>query len=137
LRTVRFLTTAAATLLVVPAAVSARVTYFHTPSKKVYCAYVSSPTRDLRCDTKYRIAPLGTYRCHDGDWGQAIDMSPRSKAHGVCAGDTIIGTHGSTIPYGTTRHFGPFKCTSRTSGLTCTNAVGHGWLLSDTHQRKF
>ena len=128
---------AAIAALALPAVSSARLSIFHTPSKKVYCAFFSGSSVILRCDTKYRIAPLGSFRCREGDWGNSINMSARSKAHGLCAGDTVIGSRGPALAYGTTKHYGPFTCTSRTSGLTCSNRVGHGWFLSDTKQRKF
>ena len=35
-----------------------------------------------------------------------------------------------TLAYGKTWHFKAFTCTSRFTGLTCTNRAGHGLFLS-------
>ena len=113
----------------------AKTTFFHTPSKQIYCVYHTSPTL-LRCDTAYQTRFSGTKDCREGDYGQAFGMSPRGRARPLCVSDsTHVGRR--VLHYGTTRTFGPFVCTSRRAGLTCANKRNHGWFLSRGKQKLF
>ena len=129
---------AAAALAALAATPAASATYkpFHTPSHKVRCAYFKdSRSTSLRCDANYRIKPIGQRRCTEGDFGASVAMSATGRAHGICVSDAI--DTGFTAHYGRTYHLGPFTCTSRTSGLRCRNAKGHGWFLSTARQELF
>jgi hypothetical protein len=92
-----------------------------------------SPSGNIRCVGE---TGGGQYylRCNisDYDWsysegcnGRAFRMTGYSDVSCVSAGIRS----GSTLRYGRSWYFGPFKCTSRTSGITCTNGAGHGWML--------
>ena len=109
---------------------------FRTPSSKIGCYYSTGPTF-LRCDTAYPTSFTNKKHGREGDYGQAFGMTRRGKANAICAGDTALAPDSAAIPYGTSRRFGPYKCTSRQSGLTCTNAAHHGWTLSRQRQKLF
>ena len=125
----------AACAVVLPAS-AAGTASFRTPSGLIYCAYASGPTF-LRCDTLYRTRFSGRKRCRVGDYGQAFGMTPRGRARALCASDSTYNPRARVIRYGTVRRFGPYKCRSRRSGLTCKNERGHGWKLSRRHQKLF
>ena len=70
------------------------------------------------------------------DWGQGLIVGKSGKGHLVCAGDTALSNGGPTLAYGKSRTVGRFKCTSKTSGMTCKNTDnGHGYVLSKQKYR--
>jgi hypothetical protein len=101
---------------------------FRTPSGNIGCAYSDD---SLRCDIRGGIPhpPPRPKNC-DLDWGGGYSVGARGPASVMCAGDTAIEPHSTTIPYGTTWHRGAFRCSSQVAGLRCTNATGHGFFLS-------
>jgi hypothetical protein len=101
---------------------------FRTPSGNIGCVYDATW---LRCDIRSGIlhAPPKPKNC-DLDWGGGYTIGAKGHAQVMCAGDTAIDPHSRPIPYGTTWHAGPFRCSSNLDGLRCTNASGHGFFLS-------
>ena len=71
------------------------------------------------------------------DWGFSLNMGRTSRARTTCAGDTALDPRARVLRYGSTWRQGPFSCTSRTAGLTCRNAAGHGWFMSRQRWRRF
>jgi hypothetical protein len=129
------LATFALALLAAQPAAAGSSTFFHTPSKGIYCVYHTGPAF-LRCDTSYPTRFSGKKTCRHGDFGQAFGMSPRGRARALCVSDS---THAGrrVLRYGTTRRFGPYHCTSMRDGLTCSNDRQHGWFLSREKQKLF
>jgi hypothetical protein len=111
-------------------------TDFRTPSGLIYCGYTTGPTF-LRCDTRYQTRFSGTRECEHGDFGQGFGMTRTGRGRALCISDSVYDRNAKVLRYGTTRSFGPFKCTSRRSGLTCRNPRGHGWILSRQTQKLF
>ena len=108
---------------------------FSTPSTNISCVYFA-PT--LRCDIRNGLSPKAPRPagCPSyTDWGQGLTLGPKSAGI-VCAGDTALGAT-NVLAYGTTWHRGSITCTSRTTGLTCRNARGHGFFLSRESWRRF
>lgn len=112
------------------------ITSFRTPSGLIYCAYITGP-KFLRCDTHYRTRFSGTKQCREGDYGEAFGMTPHGLAKPLCISDSVFNETARILRYGRTRHYGPFKCTSRRTGLACTNRHHHGWTLSREVQQVF
>ena len=109
---------------------------FQTPSGNIKCEGGRvSGTYFLRCDVYSHTwkAPKQKKPCDAGDYGSTVDMGRRTRVHWPCVGDAT--DPGPKLKYGRTWRFGPFRCTSRTSGLTCRNAAGHGWRLAKTTYR--
>jgi hypothetical protein len=100
---------------------------FRLPSGNVYCAYEHS---DLRCVIRTGLKPKPP-TCDDG-----YVMRQTGAARPFCA-DSIYDPNVPALSYGTTRQFGVFRCSSRTSGLRCTNASGQGFFLSKEHSYTF
>ena len=123
----RTLATALAVLATLAAASPAAATtrHFRTPSHNIVCLYSSKggPGPWLRCD----VLSLN-------DTGFRLDRRHRGRRIHVT--DTVNDTRAPVIPYGTSRRFGPFRCTSRRAGLTCRSRTsGHGFFLSRARQR--
>ena len=138
---------AAALLCVVLAfastAAAAGFVVFQTPSKNIGCAYLPAISRGdvptLRCEIRSGLKPLPhhAHRCSEGIFGQAVTMTRRGRGQAICISDTIRNPSARVLGYGHSIHVGGFMCTSRRTGLRCTNAAGHGWFLSRQHSFLF
>jgi hypothetical protein len=119
----------------------AELEFFQLPSGNIGCMYDPVPPNpaSLRCDIRSGLKPkLSRPPSCDLEWGDAVSLSPKGQTNLVCHGDTVIGNPGTTVlRYGTKWTRGPFTCTSRTTGLTCKNTVGHGFFLSVQSWRQF
>jgi hypothetical protein len=113
------------------------IRFFQTPSKRIHCAYVAPPA-SLRCDIDggLRPRPPRPARC-ELDWAQGIWIGKKGRAHVVCAGDTAADPSARVVGYGQTWRRNGFTCRVRRVGLTCRNAVGHGFFLSAESWRRF
>jgi hypothetical protein len=112
-----------------------------TPTRNISCFYVPiKPTArgNLLCDIKrssYSRAQQNGCQARTGlDW-HGFELSNRGKAQPVCTGGVLydIGRDTPTftvLAYGHTWRSHGFTCTSRSTGLTCTNGHGHGLFLS-------
>jgi hypothetical protein len=112
---------------------------FATPSGHIGCMYQHAKGEKayLRCDVDDVAHPVKRPASCELDYGSAFGLSASGKAQRLCVGDTVRDPKAKVIKYGTTRRFGPFTCTSKTTGLRCTNRAGHGFALSRERQRLF
>lgn len=111
-----------------PAAAIPRNVDFQMPSKKIVCSYHSGAADEnegprIRCDLFFL-----------NDRAVLLEDSGRAKLIKVT--DTVAAGESQTLRYGTSKKFGKFTCTSRTSGLTCTKG-SHGFEVSRQEQRVF
>jgi hypothetical protein len=121
-----------------PAATDAST--FRTPSGNIGCLYTpasGSSSVGLRCDLLSVAHPPRRPRSCRLSYGRAFTLSGTGRARRACVGDTVLDPGARAIPYGTTRRFGPFTCTSRESGLTCRSRYHHGFTLAKARQRLF
>lgn len=105
---------------------------FRSPSGKIGCGADNFDGRfGLRCDVQSPTfrKPARPRGCVDLEWGDSLSMSARGRPVWTCHGDTTLGA-GRVLRYGRTWSWGPFRCTMRTSGITCRNNGGHGFMLS-------
>lgn len=108
-------------------AVPATLVHFKTPSGNIGC--IGNTTR-LRCDiVRTSVKPTPKPLTCDFDWGNAFQLLPRFAAHRLCVSDSALGAR-RILGYGKSLRIGPFLCTSRRSGLTCTSRTRHGFFLS-------
>ena len=137
----RFIVVSLALALFTGAAAAARLPGVKTPSRNIGCFYVPQrPTShgNLLCNIKQAsythalqarcIAPPTGL-----DW-HGFTLSDTKRGEVLCAGGLMYDGRDTptfvTLAYGKTwRHRG-FTCTSRVTGLTCTNVRGHGLFLS-------
>ncbi len=109
---------------------------FKSPSNNIHCQYFDG---ELRCDIAQISSPLPPKpRDCELDWGQAFAVAADSRiGQRLCHGDTAADPSLPTLPYGSTWRRDGFTCTSEQSGVTCANALGHGFSLSRNVQRLF
>jgi hypothetical protein len=140
LTTVTAAAAAAALALAAPGAgATAGLDPFMTPSKHIACMYqhVRGMKAELRCDVDQVAHPVRRPGSCELDYGSAFGLGAAGRAHRLCVGDTVRDPKAKILKYGTTRRYGPFTCTSKTTGLRCTNKAGHGFVLSRERQRLF
>jgi hypothetical protein len=116
------------------ATATAAIQIFRTPSGHIGCAY---DTTMLRCDVDDVAHKPARPKACALDYGSAFGLTPKGRARRLCVGDTAMDPDAKVLAYGKTKHYGPFTCTSRTTGLRCTTAAGHGFALSRAAQRLF
>ena len=116
---------AAVLVVAAPATGKGRPERFRTPSGQVVCAYAAGKQSLIRCDLLFldhRAALLQS--------GGRPRVTPFTAPVG--------NLHARVLRYGTSRAFGRFTCTSRTTGLTCRDRrSGHGFEVSRQRQRLF
>lgn len=118
------------------------VVQFRTPTGNIGCAYsaglagAEAPT--VRCDIRSRLRPepKPPASCRL-DYGDSIQVARTGRAVLVCHGDTAIDPRSRVIAYGHLFRRGGIGCVSRATGLTCSNATGHGFFLSRQSWRIF
>jgi Family of unknown function (DUF6636) len=111
-----------------------------TPTHNITCAVTPAA---LHCDitqASYRARlqqgcispPMGL------DW-HGFELTPKGKGAVTCSGGALVlgSVRYLTLSYGRTWHYGAYTCSSRLTGLTCTNRAGHGLFLSRASYRVF
>jgi hypothetical protein len=116
---------------------------FKMPSNNIYCmlepADESNPVSDLRCDIQQMTSklPPAPKDC-PLSWGDAFTIAQDGNVGvRICHGDTTKDDELPVAAYGTQWNQSGFLCKSATSGLTCTNSKGHGFMLSRAVQKLF
>ena len=112
---------------------------FRSPTGNIHCAlYDFDGGAEARCDLRelapsYRKAPAGC----DLDWGSAFAVPADGKGYLVCAGDTVMDPRNPVLGYGQAVSLGGISCVSAKTGMTCTNAAGHGFSVAKAKQKLF
>ncbi|GAB1362893.1 hypothetical protein MASR1M32_21290 [Rhodobacter sp.] len=112
---------------------------FQSPTGNIHCAlYVWEGGTEARCDLReltpsYRKAPGDC----DLDWGSAFAVPARGRSYLVCAGDTVQDPGNPVLGYGQAVSLGGISCVSAKTGITCTNAAGHGFSVAKAKQKLF
>ncbi|MGZ4333020.1 MAG: DUF6636 domain-containing protein [Gaiellaceae bacterium] len=122
-------------------ATAARLPGVKTPSRNIRCFYVPiKPTThgNLLCDihqASYLHAMQSSCMARTGLDQHGFTLPWNRRGSIVCTGGILydIGRDTPTLTvlaYGHTWRSHGFTCTSRVTGLTCTNRSGHGLFLS-------
>jgi hypothetical protein len=116
--------------------------YFRGHGGNVVCGAipVSGAPTQLECGTVGQLSPAPprpiANSCGGLDFaGNRIRLQATGGPFGFCSGDVGVLARIDSAPrlaYGTTRHAGPFRCTSSVAWLTCTNGSGRGFAISRT-----
>ena len=112
---------------------------FHSPSGNIQCAIFTGDYAGVRCDMSeltpsYRAAPPDC----EFDWGSSFAVDAGSpKGYLACVSDAVANDNGLELGYREAVALGGFECRSETSGMTCTNAAGHGFAISKARQKLF
>jgi hypothetical protein len=109
---------------------------FHSPSGNIRCFLTHD---NLQCSiARADYASALQARCiappTELDW-HGFTLGARRKGAVTCSGGILYDPDTEqpryvNVPYGRTWHHGAFTCLSRTIGVTCRNASGHGLFLS-------
>ena len=115
-----------------------RLVGFQTPSKNIGCQFYSDNGQGvLRCDImNMETRPRRPADC-ELDYGHAFEMSAKGTAGRICAGDTIMDPSLPVLAYGEVWQRAGFTCRSEQTGLTCFNAMQHGFSLARAEQKLF
>jgi hypothetical protein len=133
-------------VLMVPLALEAQAAKsfeFRSPSGNIVCvSYLDdNDVHMVRCDIIERAdaAPLMPMPADcDADWGNMFILSDKGAAGLECAGDLAANPKSAgVLEYGSNMKRYDVTCVSETSGMTCTNADGHGFFLSKARQELF
>jgi hypothetical protein len=122
----------------------------HSPSGNIRCLFVPPPhassTPSLHCSiTHASYAAELQHQCSampaGVDW-HGFELSPARRGAVTCSGGILYDPSTerpeySTLGYGKTWRHGPYTCTSRVTGLTCTNTNRHGLFISRASWRTF
>ena len=75
--------------------------------------------------------------CWTPNDGYTITIGPRAGRPRpgtiIASNRDYVGPVGRRLPFGRTWRSWVYACVSRSTGLTCTNARGHGWWLGRFH----
>jgi len=115
----------ATVLLAGPA--SAQAADFKTPQQAAYCDF--QPKGAIgEGGEPFKANNLLCWTPNDGFY---VTMNRSGGAEHGYFEDYFKGTTppAATLRFGARWRLGGFRCVSRSSGLTCTNASGHGWWL--------
>ena len=110
---------------------------FRSPSANIGCVIADG---EARCDIRRRSwsPPRTPASCPpEVDFGQGLQVTTSGRGGFVCAGDTALDPTAPVLANGVDSRVGSFTCASRTDGITCTNATGHGFFISAEFYRLF
>ncbi|WP_108921851.1 hypothetical protein [Mycobacterium montefiorense] len=98
------------------------------------CAFLS-PSRNISCEINYKRDPgiSDEAYCQTNEPPQSAHLSTGGVITS-CKGVSCVGNAGEgtpTLAYRQTAGVGPFSCTSKPDGITCTTSPGHGFTISD------
>jgi hypothetical protein len=118
---------------------STRLPGFRSPSGNISCLFLADRPATLLCKVAHAdYAKELQDRCM-GPTGAGVDwhgfeLSAARKGMIVCSGGALYpGTDRPsyvTLPYGKTWRQKMFSCSSRVTGVNCSNPNGHGFFLS-------
>lgn len=111
---------------------------FHSPSGNIHCAIITGDWAEARCDI-FELTPSYRKRPADCDmeWGNSFAVGAQGGGYLPCVGDTVADPGGFVLDYGREVSLGAFTCTSLSTGMTCTNGMGHGFSVSKRGQEVF
>ena len=126
-------------LLATSAAVAADYITFQSPTGNIQCGlYKDGAGATVRCDMSqltpsYTKAPAGC----EFDWGSSFALNSTGKGILACVSDPAGGPDSPVLGYGQAVSMGGISCVSAKTGMTCTNAAGHGFAISKAKQRLY
>lgn len=113
---------------------------FQSPTGNIHCGlYVADDgAGSVRCDLieltqSYTRRPEGC----EFDWGSSFGVDATGKGYLACVSDAVADPGNPVLGYGEALSLGGISCVSAKTGMTCTNADGHGFSVAKAKQRIF
>ena len=112
---------------------------FQSPTGNIHCGlYEGDGGASVRCDLMqltptYRTAPAGC----EFDWGSSFGLDARGTGYLACVSDAVADPGNPVLGYGQAVSLGGISCVSAKTGMTCTNADGHGFSIAKAQQRLY
>jgi hypothetical protein len=117
------------------------IALFRTPSGNIGCVYSAAgygEPASLRCDIRSGLVPKPAKpRGCDLDYGDSYGLDKHGRPTVTCHGDTALDPRAKVLAYGTVWGRDGFRCSSRPTGLRCSNLSRHGFFLSRQHSFTF
>jgi len=116
---------------------------FVSPTKNIWCRLGATRTT-AGCQAKTAPVPAGAEKSCAGNemyppsslsrgfWFDGHSVVPTCFNQGI-----FTSPHPKALPYGYTISANGYNCTSRETGMTCTNGAGHGFVMSTQQARQF
>ncbi|MBR1092078.1 hypothetical protein JQ621_31910 [Bradyrhizobium manausense] len=115
-----------------------RLVGFQMPSKNIGCQFFAeSGEATLRCDITFIETRQQRLAGCERDSSHAFAMTAKGSAGQICVGDTIIDPSLPVLAYGEVWQRAGFTCRSEQTGLTCFNAMQHGFSLARAERKVF
>lgn len=112
---------------------------FQSPTGNIHCGlYRGAQLASVRCDLR-ELTPSYTRAPADCefDWGASFAVDDRGKGYLACVSDAVADPGNPVLPYGEAISLGGISCVSAKTGMTCTNAEGHGFTVAKAKQKLF
>ncbi len=111
---------------------------FTSPSGNILCGIFDDDSPGARCDMR-TLTPSYTTPPADceQDWGAYFWIGAHGRSGElICVGDIVADPESAPVlSYGRHITFAGVTCQSEESGVTCTNAAGHGFTIAKANQR--
>lgn len=110
-----------------------------SPTGNIHCGiYQWDAGASVRCDLMeltqtYTQRPVGC----EFDWGASFGLDDRGKGYLACVSDAVADPANPVLPYGEAVSLGGIYCVSAKTGMTCTNAEGHGFSVAKARQKLY
>lgn len=110
-------------------------TGFRSPSGNIHCMFdagFENVQPNIRCDilSIEGAVPPRPADC-DLEWGRSFGIDTGGQSGQlICAGDTVMNDQYPVLGYGQVWQQSGFTCTSDEKGVSCFNALRHGFTLS-------
>lgn len=112
---------------------------FQSPTGNIQCGlYRGEQGASVRCDLM-ELVPSYTKQPADCefDWGQSFAVDDQGKGYVACVSDAVGDPSNGVLGYGQAVSLGGISCVSAKTGMTCTNAEGHGFTIAKAKQRVY
>jgi hypothetical protein len=112
---------------------------FQSPTGNIQCGiYRSDQMASARCDLmelvqSYTKEPADC----EFDWGRSFAVDDQGKGYVACVSDAVGDLSNPVLGYGEAVSLGGISCVSAKTGMTCTNAEGHGFTVAKAKQKVY
>ena len=127
-------------ILLVPLALAVLLIASSSATATAKRSFFLSPSGNISCELHWKDGSLGTFAyCQTRSPARSAKLRS-SGSPKLCTGSKCIGdppTDAKTLAYGKSRRVGGFRCTSRSTGMTCVRtSSGKGFSIAVSGVRR-